>query len=619
MQARPTSVKYNSTRGGASGLSFEQAVFEGLAPDGGLMIPEEVPDVSNNLKAWSTLTFHELAFEIASLYCTEAEVPTNDLRELMQRSYGTFSHADVVPTVKVGDLHIMELFHGPTFAFKDVALQALGNLYEYFLKRNSKKLTVLGATSGDTGGAAIYGMRGKENVECFILFPEGRVSKVQQQQMTTVLDDNVHCIAVKGTFDDCQDIVKALFGDLAFKSEACLGAVNSINWARIMFQITYYFYTYYRLVPNCDGTMSFSVPTGNFGDILAGYYAKRMGLPVKHLIVATNSNDILHRFFESGDYDKHPVQATCSPSMDIGISSNFERYLFYLFGSDADRLAKAMSSFKTTGKLHVSEAELAQARQDFLSGCATEDAIMGLLKVWDMQHGYILDPHTACGVHAADVLRETLKWQELPNHEMVVLGTAHPAKFNDVVCKAIGRQPVMPPALAAAQDAQGRFEVLPNSADSVREVIERVIKPPPLRMVIVGARGLRDADWVGKSDPYCVCEVLTKPDTKVQTPVIKNTLNPTWDHETEITRFQPGDILVFKVYDQDVGKSDFLGTVSLESKQFYPGGFDGEVPLAEAGKGIEAFLKLKIPPVPVATGGSCSVCYTGFCRAIFGK
>jgi len=305
--------------------------------------------------------------------------------------------------------------------------------------------------------------------------------------------------------------------------------------------------------------------------------------------------------------------------MDIGISSNFERYLFYLFGSDADRLAKAMSSFKTTGKLHVSEAELAQARQDFLSGCATEDAIMGLLKVWDMQHGYILDPHTACGVHAADVLRETLKWQELPNHEMVVLGTAHPAKFNDVVCKAIGRQPVMPPALAAAQDAQGRFEVLPNSADSVREVIERVIKPPPLRMVIVGARGLRDADWVGKSDPYCVCEVLTKPDTKVQTPVIKNTLNPTWDHETEITRFQPGDILVFKVYDQDVGKSDFLGTVSLESKQFYPGGFDGEVPLAEAGKGIEAFLKLKIPPVPVATGGSCSVCYTGFCRAIFGK
>jgi len=349
--------------------------------------------------------------------------------------------------------------------------------------------------------------------------------------------------------------------------------------------------------------------------------------------VATNSNDILHRFFESGKYDKHPVQATCSPSMDIGISSNFERYLFYLFGSDADRLAKAMSGFKTTGKLHVSEAELAQARQDFLSGCAGEDAIMGLLKVWDTQHSYILDPHTACGVHAVDVLRETLKWQQLPNHEMVVLGTAHPAKFNDSVCKAIGRQPVMPPTLAAAQDATGRFEVLPNSADSVREVIERVIKPAPapqaapLRMVIVGARGLRDADWVpgtGKSDPYCVCEVQARPDatrpdaTKVQTPVINDTCDPTWDHEAEITGFQPGDALVFKVYDQDTGKSDFLGTVTLQSQTFYPGGFDGELPLAEAGKGIEAFLKLKIPPVHVATG-SCSVCYTGFCRAIFGK
>jgi len=593
------------------------------------MIPEEVPDVSSKWKAWSTLPFHELAFQIASLYCSEAEVPSKDLQELMQRSYGTFSHADVVPTVKVGDFHIMELFHGPTFAFKDVALQALGNLYEYFLKRNSKKLTVLGATSGDTGGAAIYGMRGKENVECFILFPEGRVSKVQQQQMTTVLDDNVHCIAVKGTFDDCQDIVKALFGDLVFKKEACLGAVNSINWARIMFQITYYFYTYYKLFPNCDGTMSFSVPTGNFGDILAGYYAKRMGLPVKHLIVATNSNDILHRFFESGKYDKHPVQATCTPSMDIGISSNFERYLFYLFGSDADRLAKAMSGFKTTGKLHVSEAELAEARNDFLSGCASEDAIMGLVKAWDTQHGYTLDPHTACGVHAVDVLRETLKWQELPNHEMVVLGTAHPAKFNDSVCKAIGRQPVMPPALAAVQDAPTRFDVLPNSADSVRDAIERVIKPspcpqvPPLRMVIVGARGLRDADWVpgtGKSDPYCTCEVLSRPEaTKVQTSVINDTCEPTWDHEAEIAGFQPGDVLVFKVYDQDLGKSDFLGTVSLKSEQFYPGGFDGDVPLADAGKGIQAFLKLKIPPVPVETSGSCSVCYTGLCRAIFGK
>jgi len=476
MVPRPASIKYGSTRGGAHGMTFEQAVFEGLAPDGGLMVPDVVPDVSANFKEWSKLPFDELAYEIASLYCSEEEVPAADLRELMKRSYSSFSHADTVPTVKFGDLHIMELFHGPTFAFKDVALQALGNLYEYFLKRNSRRLTVLGATSGDTGGAAIYGMRGKENVECFILFPEGRVSKIQQQQMTSVLDPNVHCIAVQGTFDDCQDIVKALFGDLDFKKQYGLGAVNSINWARIMFQITYYFYTYYRLFPQCDGTISFSVPTGNFGDILAGYYAKRMGLPVKHLIVATNSNDILHRFFESGAYDKEPVQATCSPSMDIGISSNFERYLFYLFGSDAARLSKAMAGFKSTGKLHVEREELEQAKRDFHSGRAGEKDIAELIREWDKKHGYTLDPHTACGVSAADQLRGKLRWEELPSHEMVVLGTAHPAKFSDSVCQAMGRPPTMPPALARVQNARTRFEVLPNSAQSIRESVEKTVR-----------------------------------------------------------------------------------------------------------------------------------------------
>mmetsp|Transcript_60140 Transcript_60140/g.175741 ORF Transcript_60140/g.175741 Transcript_60140/m.175741 type:complete len:507 (+) Transcript_60140:86-1606(+) len=476
MVPQPTSITYKSTRGGAHGMSFEQAVFEGLAPDGGLMIPNVVPDVSANYKKWSRLPFDELAFEIASLYCSEEEVPAADLRVLMKKSYATFAHSETVPTVKVGDMHIMELFHGPTFAFKDVALQALGNLYEYFLKRNSRRLTVLGATSGDTGGAAIYGMRGKENVECFILFPEGRVSKIQQQQMTSVLDENVHCIAVQGTFDDCQDIVKGLFGDLDFKKQYGLGAVNSINWARIMFQITYYFYTYFKLFPQCDGSISFSVPTGNFGDILAGYYAKRMGLPVKHLIVATNSNDILHRFFESGDYDKHPVEATCTPSMDIGISSNFERYLFYLLGSDPARLSKAMAGFKSTGKLHVDKEELEQARRDFASGCAGEQAIAGLVREWDTKHGYELDPHTACGVSAVEQLRTQLRWQEIPSHEMVVLGTAHPAKFSDAVCQAMGRPPVMPPALGRVQNAPTRFEVLPNSMDSIRVCVEETVR-----------------------------------------------------------------------------------------------------------------------------------------------
>eukprot|EP00440_Ansanella_granifera_P063668 gb/GFBE01069030.1/.p1 GENE.gb/GFBE01069030.1/~~gb/GFBE01069030.1/.p1 ORF type:complete len:494 (+),score=129.05 gb/GFBE01069030.1/:1-1482(+) len=469
-------ITYSSTRGGASGMTFEQAVFEGLAPDGGLMIPDRVPDVSATYKSWSKLKFDQLAFEVASLYCSTDEVPAADLREIMQRSYKTFYHLDVVPSVKVNDVYIMELFHGPTFAFKDVALQALGNLYEYFLKRNGKRLTVLGATSGDTGGAAIYGMRGKENVDCFILFPENRVSHIQQQQMTSVLDDNVHCCAVKGTFDDCQDIVKALFGDLAFKKDFGLGAVNSINWARIMFQITYYFYTYFKLFPNCDGEMSFSVPTGNFGDILAGYYAKRMGLPVKHLIVATNSNDILNRFFTTGKYDKYPVKQTISPSMDIGISSNFERYLFYLFGSSSAKLSQAMNGFKTTGKLHVDGEDLRQAQKDFASAAASEQHQRDTMRLWEKNFNYTMCPHTACGVSAAEQLRDKLKWHTLRNHAMVVLGTAHPGKFGDAVAEATGKPVILPPPLSRLQSAPTRFQVLQNSADEVRQAIERAAK-----------------------------------------------------------------------------------------------------------------------------------------------
>jgi len=471
-----TTPKYKSTRGGDSGLSFEQAVFSGLANDGGLYVPEFIPDASEKYKGWSSLSFAELAFEIASLYCSEEEVPAADLRDLMARSYETFLHEEVVPTIELGDFHVMELFHGPTFAFKDVALQALGNLYEYFLKRNKRRLTVVGATSGDTGGAAIYGMRGKENVECFILFPKGRVSKIQQQQMTSVLDDNVHCVSIEGgTFDDCQDIVKALFGDLDFKSKYGLGAVNSINWARIMFQITYYFYTYFKLYPSCDGEISFSVPTGNFGDILAGYYAKRMGLPVKHLVVATNSNDILHRFFTKGEYDKHPVQPTCSPSMDIGISSNFERYLFYLFGSDSGVCSKEMLAFKSTGQLHVTESLLKAAQGDFLSSCANEEAIMSTITEYKKTHGYVMCPHTACGVVAVNHLRSTVSWGGDSKHKMVVLATAHPGKFNEAVEKAIGEPPVLPPALAAVQNAETRQMDLPNSVQAVRSKIEEVV------------------------------------------------------------------------------------------------------------------------------------------------
>lgn len=346
------------------------------------MVPETVPDVSKVYKSWSKLKFHELAFEVASLYCSTDEVPAEDLRGLMQRSYKTFDHNEVVPSIKVNDLWVMELFHGPTFAFKE------------------------------------------------------------------------------------------LFADLDFKKQYGLGAVNSINWARIMFQITYYFSTYFKLFPGLDGEISFSVPTGNFGDILAGYYAKRMGLPIKNLIVATNSNDILHRFFTQGKYDKYPVKQTMSPSMDIGISSNFERYLYDLFDHDATRLSKAMQDFKTTGKLHVEGEELKRAQKDFVSACATEKHQADTIRQYQDKFNYTLCPHTACGISAAEQLRGSLKWASLRNHAMVVLGTAHPGKFADNVIETTGVQVKLPPALDQLMTAKTRYQVLNNSSEEVRRAIE---------------------------------------------------------------------------------------------------------------------------------------------------
>jgi len=318
------------------------------------------------------------------------------------------------------------------------------------------------------------------------------VSDVQQLQMTSVLDPNIHCCAVKGTFDDCQNIVKELMGDLTIKKKFGLGAVNSINWARILLQVTYYFYSYYKLFPNCDGTITFSVPTGNFGDVLAGYYAKRMGLPIKQLVVATNSNDILHRFFTTGKYDKETVAQTSSPSMDIGISSNFERYLFYLYGEDTAALNEAMKGFKTTGLLHVSEELRQKASLDFVSACAKEDQVSETLNEYISKHDYNLCPHTACGVSAVKQLRTKMNWKFGGDHEVVVLATAHPAKFRDAVLKATGKEPPLTPALQRMQGAKTRFQTLPARAEAVEAMMQRALycrgtflhyadRPPPER------------------------------------------------------------------------------------------------------------------------------------------
>ncbi|ORX62664.1 threonine synthase [Hesseltinella vesiculosa] len=463
-------MKYRSTRGQVKDYSFEEAVMAGLSPDGGLFIPHHIPQLPVNWQsAWAKLSFQQLALEILSLYIDESQIPRADLEQLINRSYATFRHDDVTPLVKVKDgLYVLELFHGPTFAFKDVALQFVGNLFEYFLERRNRndtngqkhRLTVVGATSGDTGSAAIYGLRNKKNVSVFILHPKGRVSPIQEAQMTTVLDKNVHNLAVEGTFDDCQDIVKTLFGNRAFNDKHHLGAVNSINWARILAQIVYYFQTYFALLRslNLDPAseeaakikFDFSVPTGNFGDILAGYYAHRMGLPVDKLLVATNENDILDRFFTTSAYEKKTVggnvKETLSPAMDILVSSNFERLLWYLAQQqtgDDDKaglqVAQWMVELKENGVFRVDETVVQSARAIFDSAMVTDDQTLQGIHQYQQTHQYILDPHTSVGVTAGDRVAQRDQLALLPQgpHAMICLATAHPAKFSDAVEAAL--------------------------------------------------------------------------------------------------------------------------------------------------------------------------------------
>lgn len=449
--------EYFSTRSFDKPVSFEEAVIRGLAPDGGLYHPEtaSVPP-AGFLSEWKDLSFEELAVNIMSLYVPESEIPKADLQKLVKASYSTFRTPEVTPVTDLGKvgknpLYLLELFHGPTYAFKDVALQMLGNLFEYFLQRkNSGKtgadrefITVIGATSGDTGSAAIYGLRNKKDVNVFILYPTGRISPIQEQQMTSVLDENVHTISVPGTFDDCQDDVKALFADKVFNDEYHVGAVNSINWARILAQITYYFKAYFDVAKRTgDKEIEFVVPSGNFGDILAGYYAREMGLPIK-LVIATNENDILYRFLNSGSYSKDAeVHATLSPAMDILVSSNFERFLWHAVYKTVGKqdgeatgkfLAQFMQDLKTNGKFTVQPEVLAEARSVFSAAHATDAETIAAIKTTykDLKPGYVVDPHTAVGVHAALGLKLD---SEIP---LVVLSTAHPAKFSDAVTKAL--------------------------------------------------------------------------------------------------------------------------------------------------------------------------------------
>lgn len=457
--------EYYSTRSADKPVSFEHAIIEGLAPDGGLYLPEYASKAPADFETkWANLSFEELAFEIMKLYVPESEIPHSDLKELIAKSYSTFRSKDVTPLIefnKSKNMYLLELFHGPTYAFKDVALQFLGNLFEYFLtRRNSGKaadaadretITVVGATSGDTGSAAIYGLRGKKDVDVFITYPTGRVSPIQEQQMTTVLDENVRTISVPGTFDDCQSIVKALFSDREFNGKYHLGAVNSINWARILSQMTYYFKAYFALPEAAradkENKPVFVVPSGNFGDILAGFYAREMGLPIQ-LVIATNSNDILYRFVNSGDYAKgNDVYATYSPAMDILVSSNFERFLWHAAKDtvangdrvEAGKIIKQwMDELKEKGSFVVPESVLKKTQEIFGAQHASDDDTISAMRntYGDLHEGYVADPHTAVGIHSALLERKEEK-NTSPKSALVVLSTAHPAKFSEAVTAAL--------------------------------------------------------------------------------------------------------------------------------------------------------------------------------------
>ena len=459
-------MRYLSTRGGIRGLSFEDTLIAGLAGDGGLLIPDALPQVQAQLPQWRKLSYQELSLAIVRSFIGEA-IPEADLRAQIEQAYRNFTHPDITPVRTLGRLHLLELFHGPTFAFKDVALQLLGQFFEHVLKKRQQPLRILGATSGDTGSAAIHGMRGHEGISVFMLHPKGRVSPVQERQMTTVLDANIHNIALEGSFDDAQRIVKELFGDLEFKARHHLGAVNSINWARILAQIVYYFYAWGRVSRNSGEAINFVVPSGNFGNVLAGYYAQQMGLPIRRLVVATNENDILHRFFSKGAYHTARVHQTLSPSMDIQISSNFERYLFDLGGRSPEQLKHWMQDFQETGRLTIEGERLKTAQAAFGSARVDEAGTLRAIREAYEEHGYLLDPHTAVGVGAA-------KQVDLEG-PVVCLACAHPAKFSSAVQKAAGTTPELPPPLAELENLETRCTVLPAQAGAVREYLTQII------------------------------------------------------------------------------------------------------------------------------------------------
>jgi threonine synthase len=458
-------LRYVSTRGEAPELGFEEALLTGLARDGGLYLPKAWPSLAPEaIASFAGQPFPEVAADVLRQFAGDA-IPRSDLLAITRDAYARFGHPAVTPLVQIGpNRWVLELFHGPTLAFKDLAMQVVARLMDRVLAARGDRVTVVGATSGDTGGAAIEAFRGSRRVDVVILFPNGRVSDVQRRMMTTATEPNVHAVAIEGNFDDCQALVKALFNDLAFRDRVKLAGVNSINWARVAAQVTYYFVAAAALgAPHRP--VSFAVPTGNFGDILAGYAAKRMGLPIDRLAIATNDNDILRRTHGTGVYEVRGVMATTSPSMDIQVSSNFERYLFEASKRDPAWLRGRMGALAQSGRFELSPDVLAALRRDFDAASADMDEAAACIRRTKQESGYLIEPHTACGVVAAD---KVLPPGSVPQ---VVLATAHPAKFPDAMQSITGERPALPPRLSTLLTDPERYTVLPNDLAAVRRFV----------------------------------------------------------------------------------------------------------------------------------------------------
>lgn len=457
-------MQYVSTRGEAPQLNFSDTLLTGLATDGGLYVPQSWPQFSKrDIKAMRGKPYADVAYMILQPF-VDGEIPDEKLKAMIDEAYGSFRHKAVAPMVQTDDnAYLLELFHGPTLAFKDVAMQLLARMMDYILEERDQRATIVGATSGDTGGAAIEAFANRDRTDIFILFPHNRVSPVQQRQMTTSKAKNVHSIAIEGTFDDCQDLVKAMFNHQEFRNNVQLSGVNSINWGRIMAQIVYYF-TASLAIGGPERKVSFTVPTGNFGDIFAGYCAKRMGLPIAKLNIATNDNDILARTLKSGTYEMKGVSATSSPSMDIQISSNFERLLFEAYDHDASKVRSAMGALKQSGSFSIEPVVLKAIRREFAAAKATGAQVSETISRYNQHNSYVADPHTAVGLFVAEKLAK-------PTSAMITLATAHPAKFPSAVKTACGINPALPNWLSDLMEREERFKVLPAELKFVEEFI----------------------------------------------------------------------------------------------------------------------------------------------------